>query len=327
MIEAYLIIGFLVAFVSTYLVTPQVIKKAKKYGFIGKDVHKQDKPEVAEMGGLAIILGFCLGVFFFIGLTVFEQDLQLELTPLLATVSSVLLVCIIGIMDDLFKIRWRTKIFLPVIAAIPLMALRIGNTVMTIPFIGQVELGLLYILLLVPLAVTGAANAVNMVAGYNGLETSLSSIILASLLVVSLSNNSIHTSILLISMLGALLAFLRYNWYPAKVFPGDTGTLQIGAVIAASVIIGNMEKIGLLLFTIYFINFALLLTRVVKKTPRAKFAKVNEEGIIESPYPYTIYFLIPKLMKVTETKLVTILILLQVLVSAATLGLHFYGVI
>jgi UDP-N-acetylglucosamine--dolichyl-phosphate N-acetylglucosaminephosphotransferase len=320
----YLLASFLVAFASTFFITPKVIEKCVKYGFLGKDMHKKGKVQVAEMGGLSIILGFCLGVFLFIALSMIRAEEVQGLTALLASVSSVLIVFTVGVIDDLFKIRWRTKIFLPLIAAVPLMALRIGNTVVSLPLLGNIDLGLAYIFVLVPLGITGAANAVNMVGGYNGMEIGLGSLILASLLAVSLKTGSVPSAVLLVSMLGALLALLKYNWYPAKIFPGDSGTLQIGAVIASAVIVGNMEKIGVMLFALYFFNLCLMLVRIVK-TEKVKFSSVTRGGRLTAPHPFNVHYLATRLMRnPTEKQLVLGLFLAQGIVCVVSLAYYFF---
>ncbi|MCK4327436.1 MAG: hypothetical protein KAW41_03065 [Candidatus Diapherotrites archaeon] len=309
---------FITAFLATYLATPKLIKKAHKYGFVGRDMHKKGKPKVAEMGGLSIVFGFCLGAFLFAATSMFSGGA--DLVPLFAAVCSVLLICIVGIVDDLFRIRWRTKIFLPLIAAVPLMAVRAGSTIVTLPAVGAVDLGAVYILLLIPLGVTGAANAVNMVGGYNGMEAGLGSLIIFSLLLVALNTGSATAAILLVSMLGALLAFLKYNRHPSKVFPGDTGTLQIGALIASAVIIGNMEKAGFMMFALYFINLVLMLARMATGTKKKKFSGMAKDGRLTAPHPFNIHYLAIKLLgKPTEKSLVLWLLLAQAAVCTLVL--------
>jgi UDP-N-acetylglucosamine--dolichyl-phosphate N-acetylglucosaminephosphotransferase len=82
-------------------------------------------------------------------------------------------------------------------------------------------------------------------------------------------------------MFGALLAFLYFNWYPAKVFPGDTMTYSVGALVACVAILGDMEKIAILLFIPYVIDFILPMR---KRLRVEAFAKVNDDGSLEQPY-------------------------------------------
>jgi UDP-N-acetylglucosamine--dolichyl-phosphate N-acetylglucosaminephosphotransferase len=84
----------------------------------------------------------------------------------------------------------------------------------------------------------------------------------------------------------SLLAFMAFNWYPAKVFPGNSFTYAIGALIATLAILGNMERIALWLFIPYFLEIILYLrARVVDKIGDVQaFAKVNKDGSLELPY-------------------------------------------
>jgi UDP-N-acetylglucosamine--dolichyl-phosphate N-acetylglucosaminephosphotransferase len=96
-----------------------------------------------------------------------------------------------------------------------------------------------------------------MLAGLNGLEAGLGIINVFTILAIALITGKIEAIIIMAAMLGALIAFIKFNWFPAKIFPGDSLTLMIGAGIATAVIIGDMEKIGILLFGIYFVELAI----------------------------------------------------------------------
>jgi len=126
---------------------------------------------------------------------------------------------------------------------------------MRIPFVGLIDFGIFYSLVLVPLGITGAANAVNMLAGFNGLEVGMGVVAVGALAVIACLNGIITSLVILMAILGALLAALYYNWYPAKILVGDVGTLSIGAVIACAVIIGNYETAGAILVIPYVVDF------------------------------------------------------------------------
>jgi len=327
MIEYALIAGFIVAFITTIVATPKIIKHARERNFTSRDVHKYKRTFAAELGGIAIALGFVLGVSAFIA--AFNMlGMKAEFITTLAATASVLIVFIVGIIDDLFWIRWRSKILLPMIAAIPLMAIKAGNTVMTLPVIGTVDFGLFYIFVLIPIAITGAANAMNMVSGYNGSEAGLGILIIGTLLIIAIHSGALPAAALLVSMLGALFAFLKYNWYPAKIFMGDAGTLQIGAVITSAVIIGNMEKFGILLLFWYFVNLIQFAWGVLIKAKHVKFASPTKDGTLKEPktfWKHYLPFTIIHYVHPTEKGIVYILLGMQLLVCIATLLLYFGG--
>ncbi|MBU0761480.1 MAG: hypothetical protein KKD39_00495 [Candidatus Altiarchaeota archaeon] len=248
----------LASFSFTYLAVPWFVPRLLKAGIYGKDINKKSKAEIPEMGGLAIIGGFLVGVLLAIGFATFNVfDVSFDLALVLAGLSVVLVMGLIGVIDDLLLINQKVKAFLPLFAALPLVAVKAGVTSMDIPFLGNVNFGILYPLLLVPLAINGASNATNMLAGFNGLEAGLGVIMCSTIGFVAYALGKPEAVIISFALLGALLAFLRYNGYPSKVFIGDVGTLSIGAVVAVSVILGNIEKAGMILFVPYFLELFL----------------------------------------------------------------------
>ena len=247
---------FIVSFAACFAGFPVVIPRLKRAGIVGKNMNSESKEEIPEMGGLVIAAGFGAGIVFAIFLrTFFDLFLSVSLTSILAVLSTVLIVVIIGVFDDLISMRQLIKAIMPVFAALPLMAIKEGYSMMRIPFVGLVEFGIFYPLILVPLGITGAANAVNMLAGFNGLEVGMGVVAVGALAVIAYLNGITTSLVILMAALGALVAALYYNWYPAKILVGDVGTLTIGAVIACAVIVGNYETAGAILIIPYVVDF------------------------------------------------------------------------
>ena len=247
---------FLVSFTVSFAGFPIIIPRLKKAGIVGKNMHSEKQEEIAEMGGLLIVAGFGAGIVFAIFLrTFFDLFLSVGLTSILAVLSTVLIVLIIGVFDDLISMKQWIKALIPVFAALPLMALKEGYSMMRIPFIGFIEFGIFYSLILVPLGITGAANAVNMLAGFNGLEVGMGVVAIGALAVIAYLIGETTALIILLAALGALVAALYYNWFPAKILVGDVGTLTIGAVVASSVIVGNYETAGVIIIIPYVVDF------------------------------------------------------------------------
>ena len=247
---------FIVSFAACFAGFPIVIPRLKKAGIVGKNMNSEKEEEIPEMGGLVIAAGFGVGIVFAIFLrTFFDLFLSVSLTSILAALSTILIVVIIGVFDDLISISQRVKAFLPAFAALPLMAIKEGYSLIRVPFMGIVNFGIFYPLVLVPLGITGAANAVNMLAGFNGLEVGMGVVAVGSLAIIAYLIGETTALIILIAALGALVAALYYNWYPAKILVGDVGTLSIGAVIASAVIIGNYETAGAIIIIPFVIDF------------------------------------------------------------------------
>jgi UDP-N-acetylglucosamine--dolichyl-phosphate N-acetylglucosaminephosphotransferase len=251
LIAAILLSSAAIAFVSL----PFLIKKFMAAKMTGKDVNKAGCPEVAEMGGLGIVMGAIGSLLVAIAFQTF-LGFQFRLIEILAAMLTILIISLIGTFDDLFSMRQYVKAVLPMAAAVPLVAVSAaGSTAISIPFLGSVDFGFLYIFLLIPLGVTVASNLTNMLAGFNGMESGMGVVIFAATLLLSLATGSMEMAMISAAMLGALLAFTRFNWYPAKVFTGDIGNLTIGAALASAVIIGNLEAAGAILVIPYVIDF------------------------------------------------------------------------
>jgi UDP-N-acetylglucosamine--dolichyl-phosphate N-acetylglucosaminephosphotransferase len=246
----------MLAFFTFHLLIPRL----KRVGIVGRDMNKPGGLEVPEMGGLGIIVGFASGLILAIALKTFTgilDDTKINVIQLFAVLAMVLLIGLIGIIDDLVHIRQSIKALTPLFAAMPLAAIEAGFTMMKIPFIGWVDFKLLYPLAIVPLGITVASNAVNMLAGFNGLEVGMGIVASIALAIIAYTIKNTTVVIILVSAIGAMSAAMIFNWYPAKIFIGDVGTLSIGAVIAASVCIGNYETAGVFIIIPYFIDFIL----------------------------------------------------------------------
>lgn len=321
MINEFILVAIISCLVS-YAFTKMLIPRLKRFGISGKDVNKPENPEVAEMGGIAIVAGFTAGVLLAVFLNSF-LGFSFNLVNVLAALITIHSIAFIGIIDDLLDIPQYVKAFLPLFAAVPLIAVAAaGSTEIGIPFYGQIDLGPIYIFLLIPIGVAVASNLTNMLAGFNGMETTMGSIIFASMIVLAaFLGGRIEMLILFIPMLFALLGFLPHNIYPSKIFPGDVGNLTIGAVLATGVIIGNLETAGALMLVLYILDFFI---KLKNRFPSKQWWGEYKEGKL---YPVggkvrgLCQFIMKKMGGVSEQKLVILLSATQLIVSVLIVAL------
>ena len=276
MILAVFAASLLTAVIGAILLIPR-LHRAR---IVGKDMHKLGKPPVAEMGGLAIVAGTGVGISVALAMMSFFHVLQdASVVLLLAALAVILLTGLIGIIDDLLGMRQLVKAFLPAMAALPLVAVRAGQTLFLIPFMGRINFWIFYPLFLVPAGVMVAANAVNMLAGFNGVEVGMGLVAMGSLAVIAAAVHQTTALIILLSGAGALLGILFFNWYPAKIMIGDVGTLSIGALIATAVIVGNFETAGVIVIIPYAIDF---LFKAAHGFPKS-FGELRSDGKLHCP--------------------------------------------
>lgn len=247
---------FAISFMVTFLLFPVAIPRLKKAGIIGEDMNKPEKPAVAEMGGLVIVAGFITGIIAIIIIDTYSSvTFHADMTQVLAVFSMILIMTSIGAIDDLIGVRQVTKAILPLLASLPLVAIKAGHPALYLPFLGPTNLGIISFIVLVPIGITGAANACNILAGFNGLEIGVSTVAMGALAIIAYSIGARTSLLLLLAALGALLATFRYNWYPAKVFIGDVGTFCLGGIIASAVILGDFEMAGIIIIIPHAIDF------------------------------------------------------------------------
>jgi UDP-N-acetylglucosamine--dolichyl-phosphate N-acetylglucosaminephosphotransferase len=317
-----LIISFLVSIVSI----PVLIRKFSLAGITGVDVHKSDKPSIPEMGGLAIVAGFIAAVLFLIALVTLSttglipEVVQLDsLTQILAVMTTVLIIAVIGIFDDLVSMRQSVKAILPIFASFPLVVIAAGHPYITLPFLGSLYLPFIYPLILIPLAITIFSNLTNMLAGFNGLEAGMGIVACSTLSIVAWHYGRADALIILLSMCGALLGFLYYNKYPARILPGDVGTLSIGAVIASAAIIGNFETAAVIVMIPFIIDFGI---KAKNKFPKEVSSTKISNGKLSCPKVLGLPSLIMSVFGgIKETNLVAMLLGLELICGLVALSI------
>lgn len=322
------ILALITSGIITRFLIPWIINASLKQGITTVDAHKKNQPIIAETGGLAALLGFIFTILIIIFIWEYLENYfgTIEsnfFEPLLAGLLSVVIAGLIGFLDDIFKIRWRDKVLLGFLPAIPLMALNVGTSSINLGFFGSVNLvfeGLnLYTLIVIPLAVNFAFNSFNMFAGFNGLEAGNGSISLFLILLLALYLDNSIVTIFVTSLLGGYLILLKSNWFPAKILIGDVGTLTLGTGIIVALIIGNMDRLAIGFFGLHFLNFLLFSVYLITKQ-ESKIATIDENGYIVAPCPYTAYWILPYYLKnIGEKKNVIILLIIHTIISLGVL--------
>ncbi|MCX6748495.1 MAG: glycosyl transferase family 4 [Candidatus Pacearchaeota archaeon] len=284
--ELILILPILIAFFVCFFVLGKWIGKAKKIGLVWEDMNKYSKPKAAGSGGLIVILAFLLAVLAYIAIKTFYLKQEENIVEIFALTTSILILGGIGIIDDLLGwhhggLSKKFRLLLCIFAAIPLMVINVGNSQISFPFLGTINIGLLYPLILIPLGIVGAATTFNFLAGFNGLEAGQGVIILTGLSIVAYFTGNPWLSFVGICMILALAGFLFFNWCPARVFPGDVLTYSVGGLIAIMAILGNFERIALFFFIPYILEVILKLRGGLI---RQSFGKPNKDNSLEKPY-------------------------------------------
>jgi len=235
---------FALAFFLTLLLTPPIIRLAFKIGAVDvPDKRKVHDKIMPRLGGLAIFLSFCAAVVFLL----FYYEYNLQVVGLLVGGAFILLV---GIVDDIYSLPPLVKLLGQIIAALVVVAFGIRVHFLSNPFDGYFQLGLMSIPVTI-LWIVGVTNSINLIDGLDGLASGVSFIALITLTVIAVQ---IHQSTLIpllsLSLAGAILGFLRYNFHPAKIFLGDSGSMLLGFTIAVLSTMGLLKSVTVYTFLI-----------------------------------------------------------------------------
>ena len=243
-----IIIAFLLAFITSFVITPKTIKLAKKLGAVdnagGRRVNKEAIP---RLGGVAVLAGFVVSVAYLLISLCLENQINLvegnyhfKLIGYFIGASIIAITCFI---DDVKELTAIVKLLMQIIAASVVIASGIRIDVSNLPIFSSLADSYNF-LNTVSIIVTfgwiiGITNAINLIDGLDGLSSGISIISCVSMLVIFILNGSPVVAIVLITaLIGALTGFLPYNLNPAKTFIGDTGSNFLGFSIAIISILG-----------------------------------------------------------------------------------------
>ena len=221
----------LVTFLTSVLLTPFIIKAADHIGAMDipneRKVHKKPIP---RLGGLAIFGAFLLGYMLFARTS----------NQMLSILIGGFLVVLVGIFDDVKPVPAKIKFIVQVLAAAVVVfygRIFFGRiTFLGLDFTFPVPLNYLFTILFM----VGTMNAINLIDGLDGLASGISSIYFATIAIIAFILNKMQglDTILALIMLGSTLGFLVWNFNPAKIFMGDTGSLFLGFTISVISLLG-----------------------------------------------------------------------------------------
>lgn len=226
------ILAFVIALIVAYFLTPQIISLAVKTGAMdAPDERKVHTAPIPRLGGIAIYAAFMIAVFFTV-------DMTNEMIGLLLGGTVIVLV---GILDDLKNLPAKVKLFGQIIAAAVLVSFDVRIDFISDPFGDMIYLE--YLAIPVTLFwIVGLTNTVNLIDGLDGLAAGVSTIASITILLVALQQNVILIAVLTAALAGSSLGFLQYNFNPARIFMGDTGSMFLGYMLAGLSVIGAVKS-------------------------------------------------------------------------------------
>lgn len=233
---------FITAVFVSLAFTPLVKSLSFKLGAVDKpEKRKVHKKVMPRMGGFAVFIAFVLTLLLYI-----PGD---EVRTFAGLLSGGLIILLVGLVDDIYNIRPLYKLMGQIAAAFIFILL--GNQVMyiSLPFEGLVYLGILSI----PVTLfwmVAISNAVNLIDGLDGLAAGVTAIALLIFTLVAFETGQPVVALFTVALLGGILGFFPYNFYPARIFLGDCGSMFLGFTIAGISVMGLLKSVTVFTFII-----------------------------------------------------------------------------
>lgn len=221
-------IAMLVSFVMAILITPLVRRFAYLIGAVdhpnARKVHMRPMPRI---GGLAIFIAFLIGYALLLPASRYNDAILIGAVVIILT----------GLIDDRFQLSARVKLMGQMIATVVVLHSGMRIEMINLPFDQQLYLGSWSIPVTV-LWLIGITNAINLIDGLDGLAAGVSSIALGTIALLAIIQGNVYLTMMALLLLASTLGFLVHNFYPAKIFMGDTGALFLGYMLAVFSLIG-----------------------------------------------------------------------------------------
>lgn len=244
----FLICAFAVAFIFSFASTPLVQKWAVKLKAVDipKDGRRMHKRPIPRLGGLAIIFGFIVAILCFYG----KLDRRI-----IATLAGAAVIAVMGVIDDIKTLDAKPKFFVQILAALIVVVggdLRIdvltnfnffsANPYWVLPDWISIIVTIVWIVFI--------TNAVNFIDGLDGLAAGVSAIMSVSLVFIAVKLGEYPVAVVGTSLMGACFGFLPFNFNPAKIFMGDTGSTFLGFMLATLSIQGVFKSYAIISFAV-----------------------------------------------------------------------------
>ncbi len=236
-------VAFFIALVASLASMPLARKLGFQLGALsrpgGRNVNAQP---IARLGGLGIFLALWAAVasLFFVESSV-SQALYADSKRILGLFVGSVMMVVLGAVDDTRPLRARTKLLVQLTGAAVAYAAGFRLDVVALPWIGNVELGWLAAPMTL-LWIAGICNAINLIDGLDGLAAGIVFCAATTNFVVAYLSDAVVVGLIMVATIGAVLGFLYFNFNPARIFMGDSGSYALGFILAASALAAPFQK-------------------------------------------------------------------------------------
>lgn len=238
------VVAFILSGVTSYVLTPILREFALRHGVVDAptQARKVHAVPIPRIGGVAIAVAFFVPV---LALVAWDNKISAayysQAGPVIGLLVGSFAMVALGLVDDVRGLAARHKFVFQVLVATLVYALGYRIDTIANPFGAGIDLGLLSYPATV-FWIVGITNAINLIDGLDGLASGISLFTVLTLFILAVINDNPVAGLATIAMAGALVGFLRYNFNPASIFMGDSGSLFVGFVLAITGISGTMKS-------------------------------------------------------------------------------------
>jgi UDP-GlcNAc:undecaprenyl-phosphate GlcNAc-1-phosphate transferase len=235
--------AFVLALAASLVLTPLLRALALSKGFVarsgGRHIHAGSIPRV---GGVALAVSWCVALLAFLPLDgMGTTTLEHARRQLVGVIGGALALCVVGAIDDVRGLRVAYKLAAQVFTACFAYYFEFRIEAISLPFVGTLQMGA-FALPVTCLWVVGITNAVNLIDGLDGLAAGVSLFAAITGFVMTVLHGSPLVGLALSALIGVLVGFLFYNFNPARIFMGDSGSYFIGYVLATTSLAGGVQQ-------------------------------------------------------------------------------------
>jgi len=227
------------------LVIPTILRMAHKFKWYDLPSNRKIHTGlIPRLGGPGMYLSFICAALLIPILVNLISDVSVRYNlGFISLFLGISLILAIGLIDDFRPLNALLKFFLQLLAAIIVTTGGFLIRSLTLPYLGRLGLGLFAYPVTV-LWLVGISNAINLIDGVDGLAGGISAFAALSMGIIALIQGSAVTSVLCFALFGAILGFLVFNFPPAKIFMGDSGSLFLGFCLAVFPLVGGISKVS-----------------------------------------------------------------------------------
>lgn len=233
------VVALLVAWLGTDLLIPHVVRLAKLIGKMDvPDARKVHKEPIPRLGGIAIFLGSILSL---VTIELLQPGFFTTQSHWYGIIIGSSLMFLLGVIDDLKTLSAKFKFIYQIGAALIAYYMGIKILVLSNPMGGMLILPDWLSMFMTVFWLVGITNTINLIDGLDGLAAGVSMIAGITLSIIAIQTNQYLGAVIILTLVGSTIGFLRYNFNPAKIFMGDSGSLFLGFTLASISITGVLK--------------------------------------------------------------------------------------